>query len=81
MKIIISKSSNTIIKQEIPVSVKQHITCCRAWKRRIQINPREYKEEFLEILESLENEEFVETPSFSHDIEVKNKIYKIYVGV
>lgn len=75
MKVIFNNSET--ITQEIQISVYQHISFCKDWVKLIINNPDRYKEEFLEVLESLEDEEFIDFPYTDYNRFTRIKKYKL----
>ena len=66
------------LKHDVKIPVQIHCNYCSVWKSKIQKNT-ECREEFLEILEVLENEGFSSTTSVSNTIQEKIKLdmYKL----
>ena len=65
-------------KYDVKIPVQAHCNYCSVWKDKIQKNA-ERKEEFLEILEVLENEEFSLISYVSNTVQEKIKLdmYKL----
>jgi hypothetical protein len=68
---------NNNLTQEIQISVYQHISFCDDWKKLIKAYPEKYKEPFLEVLESLEDEEFIDFFHTDYNRFVRVKKYKL----